>query len=159
MTAKVRTCLWYDGHAEASSSFYVSLIAGSAIDSMTRLDHPVTGKKNGVAIVHFTLAGTPYMALDGGPEFKHTEAASIVVSTADQTETDRLWAALTADGGAESACGWLKDKFGLSWQIVPEALLKRLTDPDRAAAGRANQALHSMRKIDIAGIEKAFRGD
>lgn len=156
--SKVRTCLWYDGHAEEAATFYVSLLSGSAIDSISRFDHPVTGKKNGVAVVDFTLAGTPYMALDGGPEFKLSEAASIVVRTQDQAETDRLWSALTANGGAESMCGWLKDRFGLSWQIVPEALLGRLADPDHAAAGRAMQALHAMRKIDIAGIEKAFRG-
>ena len=158
MPSKVRTCLWYDGHAEEATAFYVSLIAGSAIESINRFDNPVTGKKNGMAIVQFTLAGTPYMALDGGPQFKHSEAASIVVSTVDQAETDRLWSAFTANGGAESACGWLKDRFGLSWQIVPEALPRCLTAPDRAAAGRAMQAMLAMRKIDIAGIEKAFRG-
>jgi predicted 3-demethylubiquinone-9 3-methyltransferase (glyoxalase superfamily) len=158
MPSKVRTCLWYDGKAEAAATLYVSLLPGSAIESVSRFDHALTGEKDAVAIVGFTLAGTPYLALDGGPQFKHSEAASISVSTADQTETDRLWAALTADGGAESMCGWLKDKFGVSWQIVPEALPKRLTDRDRAAAGRAMQAMLSMRKIDIAAIEKAFRG-
>ena len=158
MSNKVRTCLLYDGKAVEASSLYVSMIPNSAIETVTRFDHPLTGKKDGVAIVEFTLAGTPYMALDGGPEFAHSEAASIVVSTKDQAETDRLWTALTADGGAESMCGWCKDRFGLSWQIVPEALPRCLTSPDKAAAGRAMKAMLSMRKIDIAGIETAFRG-
>ncbi len=158
MTAKVRTCLWFNGKAEEASSFYVSLIANSAIESITRLDHPMTGKEGDLAIVAFSLAGTSYMAFHGGPAFTHSEAASIVVSTKDQAETDRLWSALIADGGAESMCGWCKDRFGLSWQIVPEALPRCLTASDKAAAGRAMKAMLTMRKIDIAGIEKAFGG-
>jgi predicted 3-demethylubiquinone-9 3-methyltransferase (glyoxalase superfamily) len=156
--SKVRTCLWYDGRAEEAAKFYTSLLSGSEVEKVTRFDDPITGRKNGVAIVNFSLAGTPYTALDGGPQFKHSEAASIVVHTKDQAETDRLWAALTADGGVESMCGWLRDRFGLSWQIVPEALPRRLMDADKAAAGRAMQAMLGMRKIDIAGIEKAFHG-
>ena len=159
MSRKIRTCLWYDGEAEEASAFYVSLIANSAIDSVVRFDHPLTGKKDGVAVVDFSLGGVPYMAMDGGPEFKHSEAASIVVAAEDQAEIDRLWSALTRDGGAESMCGWLKDRFGLSWQIVPDMVLKRLIDPDRAAADRAMKALHTMRKIDIAAFEAAFRGN
>lgn len=159
MSSNIRTCLWYDRHAEEAATFYVSLISGSAIESIQRLDHPMTGEKKGLAIVEFSLAGTPYMAFDGGPAFTHTEAASVVVSTKDQAETDRLWSAITADGGAESMCGWCKDRFGLSWQIVPEALPRCLTASDRAAAGRAMQAMLTMRRIDIAAIEKAFRGD
>ena len=108
--------------------------------------------------MEFTLAGTPYQALNGGPQFSFTEAASISVITEDQQETDRLWSALTAEGGEESRCGWLKDRFGLSWQIVPEALPRLLGDRDREAAGRAMQAMPGMGKIDIAALKAAYRG-
>lgn len=158
MTAKVRTCLWYDGKAEAAASFYVALIPDSRIETRTYFDHAVTGEKDAVLVVEFTLAGAPYMALDGGPGFTFNEAASISVLTHDQAETDRLWRALTADGGQESMCGWLKDRFGLSWQIVPENLPRRLADRDRAAAGRALKAMLTMRRIDMAKIEVAFSG-
>jgi predicted 3-demethylubiquinone-9 3-methyltransferase (glyoxalase superfamily) len=109
-------------------------------------------------MVEFTLAGTPYQALNGGPHFTLDEAASISVSTEDQAETDRLWAALIADGGAESQCGWLKDRFGLSWQIVPTRLGELMQDPDPEKAGRVQQAMLGMRKLDIAALEAAHRG-
>src|SRR5690554_2109273 len=152
MTAKVRTCLWYDGKAEEAAQLYVSLLPDSAIESAFR------PQENGPAlIVNFSLSGAPYQALNGGPQFKHTEAASISVVTKDQKETDRLWTALIADGGAENRCGWLKDRFGVSWQIVPEALPRFLTDPDHEAADRAMKAMLGMRKLDIAALEAAFR--
>lgn len=153
MTNKVRTCLWFDGKAEEAANFYVSLISGSHIEHAFRPDS--TGP---VLMVVFTLGGTPFQALNGGPKFQHSEAASISVITRDQQETDRLWNALTAHGGSESKCGWLKDRFGVSWQIVPEALPRLLTSPDRAAANRAMQAMLAMRKIDIAGLEAAYQG-
>lgn len=153
MTAKVRTCLWFDGVGEDAANLYVSLLPDSRIEDEFR-PHP----NSPPLIVNFTLAGAPYQALNGGAQFTHSEAASISVLTRDQEETDRMWAALTADGGAESQCGWLKDRFGMSWQIVPEALPRMLTDPDRAAADRAMQAMLAMRKIDIAALEAAFRG-
>jgi predicted 3-demethylubiquinone-9 3-methyltransferase (glyoxalase superfamily) len=156
---KVRTCLWFDGQAEPAARFYVSLLENSAIGQIARFDHALTGEPGAVLVVDFTLAGTPYQALNGGPQYKHSEAASISVSTRDQAETDRLWTVLTADGGKQVQCGWLKDRFGLSWQIVPEALPRLLGDPDRAAAGRAMQAMLGMRKIDIAALEAAFRGN
>ena len=150
---KVSTCLWFDGDAEEAARFYTSLIPDSRITSIARLapDGPAL-------MVGFTLGGTPFQALNGGPQYQFSEAASISVSTRDQEETDRLWSALTADGGSESQCAWLKDRFGLSWQIVPEALPRLLSSPDRAAAGRAMQAMLGMRKIDIAALEAAFRG-
>lgn len=153
MTAKVRTCLWYDGKAEEAAEFYVSLLPNSRIESIFR------PQPNGSAlVVDFNLSGTPYQGLNGGPQFRHSEAASISVLTKDQEETDRLWEALTANGGSESMCGWLVDRYGVSWQIVPEALPRMIMDPDREAAGRAMRAMMGMRKIDIAGLEAAFRG-
>jgi predicted 3-demethylubiquinone-9 3-methyltransferase (glyoxalase superfamily) len=152
MPKKVRTCLWFDGNAEEAAEFYVSLIPDSQIDSYFRTD------SNGPPlVVEFTLGGTSYMGLNGGPTFKLSEAASIVVSTRDQKETDELWNKLTADGGSESACGWLRDRYGLSWQIVPEALPRLLKDSDREAAGRAMQAMMQMQKINVAALEAAFQ--
>jgi predicted 3-demethylubiquinone-9 3-methyltransferase (glyoxalase superfamily) len=151
--AKVRTCLWFDGKAEEAAHFYVSLISGS------RIDHIFRPTPNGPALtVAFTLAGTPYVALNGGPHFTFTEAASISVTTQDQDETDRMWSALTADGGQESRCGWLKDKFGLSWQIVPARLPELLTDPDPQRSKRAMEAMMQMSKIDITRLEAATDG-
>lgn len=149
---KVRTCLWFDHGGEEAAHHYVRLLPDSHVDDIT---HGSDGKP---LVVNFTLAGVPYQILNGGPHFKLSEAVSISVSTRDQAETDRLWDALIADGGAESQCGWLKDRFGLSWQIVPEAMIRFLNDPDRAAADRAMQAMLTMRKLDIAALEKAFRG-
>lgn len=153
MTAKVRTCLWFDGTGEEAARFYVSLIEGSAIESAFR-----PNPAGLPLVVNFTLAGTPYQALNGGPMFSFTEATSISVTTKDQAETDRLWQALVAEGGAESHCGWLKDRFGLSWQIIPEALPTLLAGPDKAGAGRAMQAMMGMGRIVIADLEAAYRG-
>lgn len=153
MPEKVSACLWFDGQGEEAARFYVSLLPDSEIISIFRPD-----PKGPPLIVAFTLCGAPYQALNGGPHFKFNEAASIVVVTKDQEETDCLWNALTANGGAESRCGWLKDKYGLSWQIVPEGLPRLLTDGDPAAADRAMQAMLKMNKIAIATIEAAFRG-
>lgn len=153
MTARVSTCLWFDGQAEDAARFYVSLIPNSGIETVLR------PKPDGPALlVEFTLGGTPYEALNGGPQYSHSPAASISVCTRDQEETDRLWDALTA-GGSESKCGWLRDRYGVSWQIVPEVLPHLLTSPDRAAADRAMQAMFAMVKIDIAGIEAAYAGN
>lgn len=154
MSTKVRTCLWFDGDGEEAAKFYVSLIADSRVDSEFR-----TGPEGPPLVVNFTLGGAPYQALNGGPQFPHSEAASIAVTTRDQDETDRLWRTLTADGGGESRCGWLKDRFGVSWQIVPEELSQYLAGPDRDGAGRAMQAMLGMTKIDIAAIAAAYRGE
>lgn len=110
-------------------------------------------------MIEFTLDGAPYMILDAGPYQKLSEAVSISVTTKDQAETDRLWSALLADGGVENCCGWLKDRYGLSWQIVPENFIRRFNDPDRAAAGRAFEAMRKMIKLDVAALEAAFKGE
>jgi len=117
-----------------------------------------SGKQGDVLTVEFTVAGIPCVGLNGGPEFKHTEAFSFQIATDNQAETDRLWNAIVGNGGQESACGWCKDRWGLSWQITPRALIDAITDPDRAAAKRAFDAMMTMKKIDIAAIEKARRG-
>ncbi len=117
-----------------------------------------SGKKGDVRTVEFTVMGIPCLGLNGGPAFKHNEAFSFAVATADQAETDRYWDAIVGNGGKESACGWCKDKWGLSWQITPLALTKALTDPDPTAAKRAFEAMMQMKKIDIAAIEAAHRG-
>ncbi|WP_428407843.1 VOC family protein [Hyphococcus sp.] len=150
---KVRTCLWFDKNGKEAVDFYVSLLPDSYIETN------FTPEQSGPPlIVEFTLAGAPYMILNGGPMFKHTPAASISVLTKDQAETDRLWNALVADGGEESMCAWCVDRFGVSWQIIPERLPQLLQSDDKAAAGRAQQAMMQMKKIDIAALEAAFRG-
>jgi predicted 3-demethylubiquinone-9 3-methyltransferase (glyoxalase superfamily) len=151
--AKVRTCLWFDGNGHEAAAFYVSLLPDSYIENTV---HPKPDEPP--LVVEFTLAGAPMMVLNGGPQFPHSEAASISVLTKDQEETDRLWSALTAHGGTESMCAWLKDKYGVSWQIVPEALPRLLASDDRAAAGRAMAAMMQMQKIDIAALQAAFDG-
>lgn len=151
--AKVRTCLLFDGNVREAADFYVSLIPDSAIENTVRPD-----PDGPPLVIEFSLGGAPFMALDGGDWASHTGAASISVLTEDQAETDRLWAALTADGGAGGRCGWLTDRFGVSWQIVPEAMPRMLADPDRAAAGRAMDAMRTMGRLDIAALEAAFRG-
>ncbi len=154
MTLPIRTCLWFDGVGEEAAKLYVSLLPDSAIERSFRPD-----PAGPALIVDFTLCGVPYQALNGGPQYALTPAASISVTTPDQTETDRLWTALLEGGGKESRCGWLTDRFGLSWQIVPQALPRLLGDPDRAAAGRAMQAMLGMGKIDIAALEAAFNAE
>lgn len=152
-TPKVRTCLWFDDQALPAAEFYCGLLPDSRIDHVGHYpegqDMAEPGK---VLMVEFTLAGTPYQALNGGPHFTLDEAVSISISTDDQAETDRLWAVLTADGGAESQCGWLKDRFGLSWQIVPKRAIALLNGP---TAARVWPALMQMKKIDIAALEAA----
>lgn len=153
MTPKVRTCLAYATEAEEAARFYVSLLDDAALGDIHRPD------PDGPAVaVTFTLAGAPFLALNTGQDFGHTPGASISVMTADQAETDRLWDALIADGGEPHLCGWLADRWGVSWQIVPEALPRLMTDPDRAAADRAHAAMLTMQKIDIAALEVAFAG-
>jgi predicted 3-demethylubiquinone-9 3-methyltransferase (glyoxalase superfamily) len=152
MSARVRTCLWFDRDGEEAANFYVSLLPGSRIEGVYRRD--AAGPP---LVVDFSLAGAPYQALNGGPVFTHSEAASISVLCADQRETDRLWDALVA-GGSEGRCGWLKDRFGVSWQIVPETLPRMLTAPDRDAAGRVMETMLTMTRLDLARLEAAFAG-
>jgi 2-polyprenyl-6-hydroxyphenyl methylase/3-demethylubiquinone-9 3-methyltransferase len=159
MVSKNTICLWYDGTALDAATFYARTFPDTAVGRVLRApgDFP-SGKEGDVLTVEFTVLGIPCVGLNGGPEFKHSEAFSFQVATDDQAETDRLWNAIVGNGGQASACGWCKDKWGLSWQITPRALLDAITDPDRAAARRAFEAMMEMSKIDIAAIEAARRG-
>jgi 2-polyprenyl-6-hydroxyphenyl methylase/3-demethylubiquinone-9 3-methyltransferase len=159
MSAKNTICLWFDGTALEAARFYADTLADSAVTAVHRApgDYP-SGKQGDVLTVEFTVAGIPCLGLNGGPGFRHTEAFSFQIATDDQSETDRLWNAIVGNGGQESACGWCKDRWGLSWQITPRALSAAITDPDPAAARRAFDAMMQMRKIDIAAVEAARRG-
>ena len=150
--------LWFDDSAEAAITFYTRLIPDSEIVTMGHYPDEVPGMGGRVMNAHFRLSGRDYYAMDAGPQFPFTEAISLYVSCADQQEVDRYWSALTADGGEEQPCGWLKDRWGLSWQIVPDRLIQLIRDPDADVAHRAVQAMLQMRKIDIAAIEAAAAG-
>ena len=157
--AKNTVCIWYDRDAEAAARFYARTFPDSSVGAVHLApgDFP-SGKKGDVLTVEFKVMGIPCLGLNGGLAFKHSEAFSFQVATADQAETDRCWDAIIGNGGQESACGWCKDKWGLSWQITPVALTQAITDPDPAAARRAFDAMMGMKKIDIAAIEAARRG-
>lgn len=159
MTSKNTICLWYDGTALEAAQFYAETFPDSSVGTIYRApdDYPA-GKQGDILTVEFTVVGIPCLGLNGGPAFKHTEAFSFQVATDDQAETDRLWKAIVSNGGQESECGWCKDKWGLSWQITPRALIAAIADPNPAAAKRAFNAMMQMRKIDIAAIEAARRG-
>ena len=157
--AKNTICLWYDRDAEDAARFYARTFPDSSVGPVLLApgDFP-SGKKGDVLTVEFTVMGIPCLGLNGGPAFRHNEAFSFQVATDDQVETDRLWHAIVSNGGQESECGWCKDKWGVSWQITPRALMAAIADPDRAAAKRAFDAMMGMKKIDIATIEAARRG-
>ncbi|KJK15050.1 VOC family protein [Pseudomonas sp. NPDC087612] len=159
MSPKNTICLWYDGTALEAATFYAKTFPDSKVGAVHRApgDFP-SGKEGDVLTVEFTVLGIPCVGLNGGPMFTHSEAFSFQVATEDQAETDRLWDAIVGNGGQESACGWCKDKWGLSWQISPRVLVEAITSTDRAAAKRAFDAMMGMRKIDIAAIEAAVRG-
>jgi predicted 3-demethylubiquinone-9 3-methyltransferase (glyoxalase superfamily) len=157
--AKNTICIWFDREAEQAARFYAETFPNSCVGAITRApgDYPA-GEQGNVLVVEFIVAGVACMGLNGGPAIKHNEAFSFQISTEDQEETDRYWNAIVGNGGQESECGWCKDKWGLSWQITPRALMAAITDPDGAAAQRAFNAMMQMRKIDIAAIEAARRG-
>lgn len=157
--SKITPCLWYDGAAEDTARFYVSLLPDSRIDAVHHApsDNP-SGPEGYAMLVEFTLAGSKFTGLNGGPQFPFTEAISFQISTEDQAETDRLWAALIAGGGQESMCGWLKDRWGMSWQIVPKRLIELMSSSEDGVARRASEAMLKMHRIDIAVIEAAARG-
>jgi 2-polyprenyl-6-hydroxyphenyl methylase/3-demethylubiquinone-9 3-methyltransferase len=159
MLSKNTVCLWFNGTAEEAATFYAQTFPDSSVGAIHRApgDYP-DGKEGDALMVEFTVMGIPCLGLNGGPEFQHSEAFSFQVATDDQAETDRYWNAIVGNGGQESACGWCKDKWGLSWQITPRALMAAVTDPDRAAAKRAFDAMMPMKKIDVAAIEAARRG-
>ncbi|PVE25012.1 hypothetical protein DC522_07280 [Microvirga sp. KLBC 81] len=156
--SKITPCLWFDGKAEEAAKFYVSLLPGSHIDAILPYTVETPGGKSGdVMSVEFTLAGMRYMALNGGPYFQFTPAISLFVSCADQSEVDRLWDALS-DGGTPQRCGWITDRYGVSWQIVPEALGRMMKDKDPAKVSRVTEAMMAMIKLDIETLEKTYRG-
>jgi len=157
--SKIAPCLWFDGEAEEAARFYVSLLPDSRVDNVHRnvSDSPA-GKEGTVLIVAFTLAGQRFLALNGGRRFEYTHAVSFAIDCDDQAEVDRLWETLCAEGGAPEQCGWLKDRYGVSWQIVPKVVPALLADPDKVKAQRAMAAVMSMVKIDIAAVQAAFEG-
>lgn len=152
-------CLWFDGDAEEAAAFYASLVPGSSVDKVWRspADTPA-GPAGQVLVVDFTLAGRRVQGLNGGPEFRFSEAVSFVLECDDQAEVDRLWEGLTADGGEPGPCGWCKDRYGLSWQVVPRRLADLLDDPDPGRARRAMEAMLTMGRIDVAEVERAAGG-
>jgi len=158
--AKNTICLWYNRNAEDAARFYAKTFPDSSVGAIHLApgDFP-DGKKGQVLTVEFTVLGIPCLGLNGGPAFKQSEAFSFQVATKDQAETDRYWNAIVGNGGQESACSWCRDKFGLSWQIVPRVLMNAINDPDTAVAKRAMEAMMTMKKIDIATIEAARAGD
>ena len=157
--AKNTICIWYDGGAENAARFYADTFPDSFVGAVHHApgDFP-SGKKGDVLTVEFNVMGIPCLGLNGGPGVTHNMAISFQVATNDQAETDRYWSAIVGNGGQESACGWCKDKWGVSWQITPIALTKAIADPDPAVAKRAFDAMMTMKKIDIAAIEAACRG-
>jgi len=152
-------CIWYDGQAEAAARFYAETFPDSSVGAMTRApgDYP-SGGEGDVLVVEFTVAGIPCIGLNGGPTFKHSEAFSFQIATDDQEETDRYWNAIVGNGGQESQCGWCKDRWGISWQIIPRTLLEALA-AGGGEAKRAFAAMMTMKKIDVATIDAARRGD
>jgi predicted 3-demethylubiquinone-9 3-methyltransferase (glyoxalase superfamily) len=157
--SKISPCLWFNGEAEEAANFYVSLLPDSKINTVQKnVIDSVSGKAGSVLIVEFTLAGQSFMALNGGRRFEYTHAVSFKIDCEDQAEIDRLWDALTANGGEAEQCGWLKDRYGLYWQIVPTALPKYLGGRDREGAARAMQAMLGMTKLDIAALKRAYEG-
>ena len=159
MSAKNTICLWYVGDALEAAQFYARTFTDSHVGVVHRApgDYP-DGKQGDVLLVEFTVAGVVCVGLNGGPHFTHNESFSFQIATDDQAETDRYWDAIVGNGGQESACGWCKDRWGISWQITPVVLTEAYTGPDRAAAKRAFDAMMQMKKIDVAAIEAARRG-
>ncbi|SRR6266702_258169 len=157
--SKISPCLWFDGHAEEAAKFYVSLLPGSRIETIQKnvVDSPA-GKAGSVLVVEFTLGGQRFMALNGGVKMQYTHAVSFKIDCADQAEVDRLWDALLANGGKAEQCGWLQDRFGVYWQIVPTVLPKYLGGSDAAGAQRAMAAMLGMVKLDIEGLRRAYEG-
>jgi predicted 3-demethylubiquinone-9 3-methyltransferase (glyoxalase superfamily) len=157
--SKISPCLWFDGVAEEAANFYVSLLPNSRIDHVQRspVDYP-GGNKGAVLLVAFTLAGQSFQGLNGGSKIEHSNAISFSIDCADQAEVDRLWDKLLEGGGEEVACSWIKDRYGMSWQIVPSIMPKMLADPDPEKSARVMKAMMGMVKLDIAELRKAYEG-
>jgi predicted 3-demethylubiquinone-9 3-methyltransferase (glyoxalase superfamily) len=162
VSQKITPCLWFDSEAEEAAKFYCSVFDNAHITYVSRYGeegYEIHGRPAGsVMVVQFELGGQKFIAMNGGPQFKFDEAISFQIHCADQKEVDDYWERLTADGGKEVACGWLKDKFGLSWQVVPSVLYEMLTDKDYEASRRVMKAFMQMKKYDIAALERAFEG-
>ncbi len=156
VTQKIKTFLWFNQEAEEAANFYVSLFKDSKILSVTRYGEAGPGPKGSPMTVEFLLAGQQYIALNGGPHFQFTEATSLFVDCESQEEVDMLWSKLTANGGQESMCGWLKDRWGLSWQIVPSRFMQLMREGEPKKAQAAFKAMMSMRKLDLAKLEEAY---
>lgn len=154
---KITPFLWFDTQAEDAAKFYTSIFKDSKITGISRYGDAMPGEKGRVMTVGFELAGQQFTALNGGPTFKFTEAISLVVNCETQEEIDYFWQKLTADGGSEVECGWVKDKFGLSWQVVPTKIFELISEKDPAASGRVMQAVMKMKKLNIAELEKAYQ--
>jgi predicted 3-demethylubiquinone-9 3-methyltransferase (glyoxalase superfamily) len=155
---KITPFLWFDGQAEEAVAFYLSVFKNAKAGNVMRSGEGGPGPKGSVLCASFELEGIEFTALNGGPHFKFNEAVSFLVQCADQAETDYYWGKLIEGGGEHSQCGWLKDRFGMSWQVTPTILLQRMSDPDPVKAGRVAQAMMKMTKIDIAAIEQAYAG-
>jgi predicted 3-demethylubiquinone-9 3-methyltransferase (glyoxalase superfamily) len=154
---KITPCLWFDKEAEEAAEYYVSVFDNASIVSVSRFGEGGPGPAGQAVAVEFEIEGQAFQALNGGPAFSFNEAVSFVVDCASQEEVDRYWSSLT-DGGSESQCGWLKDRYGVSWQIVPKVLGQLINGPDAAGAQRAVQAMLGMQKLDIAGLQRAYDG-
>jgi predicted 3-demethylubiquinone-9 3-methyltransferase (glyoxalase superfamily) len=158
--AKITPCLWFDGKAEEAAEFYVTLLPDSHVDKVWHSPSETpSGPEGMVLTVEFTLAGQPFVGLNGGPDFSFNEAISFVIDCEDQAEVDRLWEALIVGGGEPGPCGWLKDRFGVSWQIVPRLMNEMLEDPDKERARRAMEAMLQMGKIEVDALQRAFDGE
>jgi two-component system sensor histidine kinase QseC len=155
---KISPCLWFDGQAEEAVQLYVSIFPNAKINEITRWGDTGPGKKGSVLTVTFTIEGQDFMALNGGPEYKFTPAISLMVSCRTQEEVDTLWSKLTAQGGEEVQCGWVTDKYGVSWQVVPEIFMRMIADKDQVKVDRVMKAMMPMKKLDIAALKAAFEG-
>lgn len=158
--SKILPCLWFEKEAEQAANYYVSLLPDSKIVHLQKspLDYP-GGKKDSVLVVYFEVAGQSFMALNGGTALEYNNCVSFLIDCKDQAEVDRLWNRILADGGHEVECGWIRDKFNVPWQIIPDDLMRMMTDPDKAKAARVMAAMMTMVKIDIAALRKAYAGD
>ena len=156
----ITPCLWFDGNAEEAARFYTSTFPNSRVDKVVKAAAETPSNQKGEVItVEFTVDGSKFVGLNGGPDFKFNEAISFVIDCKDQAEVDRYWDALVKGGGEHSVCGWLKDRFGVSWQVVPRRLNEMMESDDRAAAERATKAMLEMTKIDVAKLEEAYKGE
>ena len=153
------TCLWFDGQAEEAAHFYVSVFKNSALGRIGYYNEAGPAPAGGVLAVDFVANGQKFVALNGGPQFKFSEAVSFQIFCADQQEVDHYWAKLTDGGGEGGPCGWLKDKYGLSWQVIPEGVIEMISDPDQEKAVRTTRAMYAMGKLDVAALEKAYAGE